>query len=193
MITPDNNPAHLNGLELEKAVEFLRGLEEGRQPYELFLEIARLAVMGSVEMVPLRTTAAGKTEVLLTQRPENDVWAEQWHVPGTIMLPTDKVESSHDYDDAFGRIFGDNGELKSGVKVIGKPVYVDSERRKTRRGDEFAAIHYAEVTGEPTIGRFFDAEAFPDNVPEPGVIHHHVEFIQEAVARYMADKQGEQE
>lgn len=177
----------LNGLELEKAIEFLRGLEAGRQPYELFLEIARLAVLSSVEMVPVRMHD-GKPQVLLTQRPEDDVWSKQWHVPGTIMLPTDKVESSHDYDDAFGRIFDHDGELKSGVKVVGKPVYVDSERRKTRRGDEFAAIHYAEVTGEPTVGQFFDAEEFPGNVPEPGVIEHHAAFIQKAVAQYMADK-----
>ncbi|MEO6513722.1 MAG: hypothetical protein ABIR37_03470 [Candidatus Saccharimonadales bacterium] len=184
MTSPETTPENS---ELNQAVEYLNGLEPGHLPYDLFLAISRLAVRGTVEMVPLRKTEEGSTEVLLTQRPEGDLWAGQWHVPGSVMLPTDQVEGSHDYSDAFGRIFDQEGELENGVQLVNQPVYVDSERRKTIRGDEVAAVHYAEVNGEPTVGAYFDMTDFPHNVPAPGVISHHVDFIKHAVKQFETD------
>src|SRR6185295_219689 len=57
----------------------------GRIPYPIFAAIARLGVLCSVEVVPLRVGPEGKTQVLLTQRPAGDEWwPNQWHVPGAM-------------------------------------------------------------------------------------------------------------
>jgi len=172
---------------LEQVLAFVQGFEPGRLPYPLFLELAQKLTQATVELVPLRTNEAGKTEVLLTRRPENDPWALEWHVPGSILFASDKIEHPRDYSAAFDRLLGPNYELKSGVQVVGEPVEVATERRVTRRGPELSVLHYAQVIGEPVVGRFFDIESFPHNVPDPGVIVHHADFIPRVVARYEAD------
>jgi hypothetical protein len=68
---------------------------------------------------------------------------------------------------------------------------VDWDRRITRRGHEISLIHYVKVEGEPTDGRYFEMNGFPDNVPEPGVISHHVGFIVVAAAQFEADRSQE--
>lgn len=183
-----NTPETTADLEQQalQLAESLKNFEPGRLPYPLFMEIARLAVLGTVEMVPLRTTPEGKTEVLLTQRPKGDVWAGQWHVPGTVMLPTDTVKNGSDYDDAFERIFAKEGELQNGLRLVGEPTYVSTERRKTARGDELSVIHYAEVAGEPSVGQFFDVDQLEHTVPAPGMIEHQMEFVQEAAEAFRA-------
>lgn len=176
--------------EIQQAAEVLSRLEAGRLDYRLFHEIARLATLASVELVPLRGADESNVEVLLTQRPEGDTWEGQWHVPGTIILPTDPLAHPHDYEAPLARLIGPDSELKSGVKAVGEPVNIDTERRKTKRGDELAVIHYVEVDGEPEDGRFFSAHQFPEYVPIPGVIDHHVGFVQRAVSAYLRDKRA---
>lgn len=176
--------------EIAAATDTLSRLEQGYLPYPLFMQMARLATLATVELVPLRRTGLD-TEVLLVPRPDGDPWEGEWHVPGTVILPTDPLRHSHDYSAPLARLIGSNGELKSGVKAVGEPILVDTERRKTRRGDELSVIHYVEVKGEPEDGEFFDIETFPNNVPDPGVIDHHVGFIQRTVATYLRSKRDQ--
>jgi hypothetical protein len=174
--------------EISAAVDVLSRLEAGRLPYPLFMQMARLATLATVELVPLRGSTEKDVEVLLLPRPRGDLWEGQWHVPGTVILPTDALAHPHDFDAPLSRLIGETGELRSGVRAVAKPVHIDAERRKTLRGDEFAAIHYVEVEGEPTEGMFYPVRDFPEKIPAPGVIDHHVGFVEQAVARYLNDK-----
>lgn len=174
--------------EIEMVVDVLRRLKPGFQDRRIFEQTARLNVMSTVEMAPLRKTSEGKTQILLTQRAADDpFWPNEWHIPGTFMLTTDKRQGPHDHSDEFKRIFGDKGELGNSIQLVSEPVFVDSEMRDTRRGTEHSAVHYAEVTGEPTVGRFFDADQFPYNVPTPGVVEHQINCITIAVKRFETD------
>ena len=173
--------------EIAAAVATLSKFEQGRLPYPLFMQLARLATLATVELVPLRDNN-NDAEILLTPRPEGDPWEGQWHVPGTVILPTDPLAHPYDYSAPLARLIGPDGELRNGVKAVSEPRMIDTERRKTRRGDELAVIHYVEVEGEPEEGRFFPMRDFPERIPQPGVIDHHVGFIKRAVAAYLRDK-----
>lgn len=175
--------------EIAAAVETLSRLEKGVLPYPLFLQLARLATLSTVELVPIRNKDS-QPEVLLLQRPEGDVWEHQWHVPGTVIIPTDPLAHPHDFSAPLSRLIGSNGELKSGVATISAPILADVERRKTERGDEMAAIHYVEVEGEPETGRFFSMDTFPGNVPAAGMIDHHIGFIERTVKQFLEDKRA---
>lgn len=181
------NADHMQDDNLQQAAAYLRTLAPGRLPYEIFLEAARLTVMAAIEMVPLKVDEAGDVHVLLTQRPAGDTWEHMWHIPGTIMQPTDRVEHGNDYRDAIERVIGVNGEFGGGVRVAGEPVQVETERRKTTRGDELAVVFYIPVEGETTVGQFFALKDFPGNVPEAGIMPHHVDFVRRAAERYLAD------
>lgn len=174
--------------EVVTAAAILAKFEQGQLPYPIFLQLARLATISTVELVPIRDTTNGP-EVLLLQRPEGDMWEHEWHVPGTVLVPGQQFDHEHDFSVELDRLIGENGELKSGVTAVNDPVLIATDRRRTRRGDEMSAIHYVEVAGEPAVGEFFPIEGFPENVPEHGVIDHHVAFIQRAVKRFIADRQ----
>ena len=176
--------------EIAAAIQTLSRLEKGRLPLDLFLQMARLATLSTVELVPIRNKGT-EAEVLLLQRDKDDKhWPNQWHVPGTVIIPTDSLAHPHDFSAPLGRLIGGDGEMKvgEGVSTVAPPVYIDTERRKTERGDEMAAIHYVEVEGEPVVGRFFSMDEFPNNVPEAGVIDHHRDFIPRVIAQYMRNK-----
>lgn len=174
---------------LEQVVEFLSDLEPGRQDYNLFLQIARLSVLPCIEMVPLKQDSDGNAQVLLTKRPKGDLWEDMWHIPGAVMLPTDKAAHGRDYDGPISRVLGKGGELEGLVNIGGDPVEVETERRKTLRGDEIAVIFYVPVEGEVNTddARFFDVEGLPNNVPRPGAITHQISFVKRATERYLND------
>lgn len=157
------------------ATEYLQSLLPGRLPHAVFMEFARLMVISTIELVPLRMVG-GKVEVLLLQRPEGDTWAGMWHVPGTIIFASDKMDHGHDYEQPLSRLLAEDGEL-GGIEIVGKPVEVETERRRTLRGDEVAVIHCVEIAGEPRRGRFFRLDGFPDTIPDNGIIPHHVDFV----------------
>lgn len=184
---PDINRPPLSSSEVEQTIRLLSRLEQGHLPYGVFMQLARLATLGTVELVPLRDKD-DSVDVLLIQRPKGDPWEGQWHVPGTVILPTDELKHPHDYEAPLGRLIGSKGELKSGVKILEEPKELWTERRKTRRGDELSVVHRVLVEGEPSEGQFFSAEDFPYNVPESGVIDHHVGFVERAVKSYLAEQ-----
>ena len=169
---------------LSAAAAYLATLRPGKLPREIFDQLARLTVLPTIEVILFRTSASGETEVLLTKRPEVDTWAGQWHVTGTVLRASDKVEGGTDYGDAVQRILSSTGEVEGSVTPVGELVIFETERRKTLRGDEISILSYIEVAGDPKVGRFFKVSDIPQNIPEPGMVPHHPDFIRRAAALY---------
>jgi hypothetical protein len=178
-------------MELETSTnvaQYLETLKPGFIPKDIFLQFARLMVVPVIELVPVRINAEGKAEILLVQRESDDpVWPNMWHVSGTVIRATDKMDTGNDYDDPLKRLLAEDGEL-AGVDIVGKPVQIETERRRVARGDELAVIFYVEVSGEAKEGRFFPLEGYPHNVPEPGIVPHHDAFVRRAAERFLSDK-----
>jgi hypothetical protein len=161
--------------EIQELVERLANIEAGFLPFELFLQIARLATLSIYETAMLRASA-GHVQVLLLQRPANDkFWPDQYHSAGTVIRPTDQGPG---FADAIARI----AQELAGTK-FSAPVFVTSRLYQTKRGKECALIHWAEVLEEPKAGRFFDIADLPDSL-----IEQQVDFIQLAVQNYMESK-----
>lgn len=141
----------------EVALAELRAVDVGLLPEDLFIELARLTVLSTVEVVCLRQGAVG-IEVLLTQRAETDpFWAGQWHSPGSIVRPTDSAGS---YVDGFKRIL--SGEL--GLYNWSEPVFVGTYFWHAKRGSAVSLVHWLDVTETiMPVGAFFPVTALPEN------------------------------
>lgn len=173
----------------EIAAVYLAHTQPGRQPLRLFTEICRLAVLSTVEIVPLRIRAGQAPEVLLTQRDSSDPWwPKQWHLPGTAILPTDigPEHTRHGYDSIMPRLY--QGELGDALVVQDTRLF-DAGTRRGPRGSEqtvfrWVLVDLREGYDEPPVGRFFDATTVADNPPHPGLIVTHDESIRRAVAHH---------
>ena len=152
--------------DIDSVVSYLRNAQPGRQPLEIFIELARLVVLPTLEIIPLRKKPeTGITEVLMTQRPATDPWwPNLWHNPGTVLLATDPLQDKHDYSEPEKRVF--EGELQSAVTVVRGPFEIDIERRNCIRGQEIAVICWAEVSGEPVVGEYFALDELPTDLVE---------------------------
>lgn len=155
--------------EISRAAGLLAKLEPGYLPEKLFIEINRLHVASTVVVVPLKRAKNG-VEVLLIERGSDDpIWPNYWHLPGTMLRPSDK---EGDYSDAFRRIFED--ELQN-IKTIGEPEHVKTAFTETRRGREHTPVYWIEVIDQPKEGRFFPINNLPARK-----IEHETAYIQEA-------------
>ncbi|HSW37369.1 MAG TPA: hypothetical protein VLG37_03320 [Candidatus Saccharimonadales bacterium] len=186
------------------AAAYLKGLETTSKLHrELFVEVARLMVLSTVELVPLRTnTNTGNVEALLTQRPADDPWwAGQWHVPGTVISPTDEVshDDDIDFDDPkfdpiatyrtpIDRIV--KGELQDGIRIVDKLWPLIARYRTGIRGHESTVMLWTEVEvaegPQPPVGQFFEATNISQNPPAGGLIVGHGFLIECAAAAYNA-------
>jgi hypothetical protein len=198
-----DNPKLLHELLAESSELRARALESifsqesyvqnSRLSLEEFTVLAEKGPTSSnLEVVPLRKSPTGKTQVLLYKRPSSDQWwPEELHSPGTVILPADLKEGHL----PFERILGEEGELKGGIHTTNHPVYVNYEARSaedTGRGPEIALVHYIEADGDnsndPTVGIWVDVDnTFPDNA-DGQVIKHHIPMIEAAAAKFDADK-----
>ena len=171
------------------AADCLARLEPGHQPLPLFKELSRLVVLSTFELVPIRPQPTGP-EVLLTQRDGNDVWwPNQWHLPGVVLLPTDKEEYPGDYDTPLQRIL--EGEFSGSIKPVSDIHIFDTMRRSGPRGSEQTAFGWVEVepdlsVPQPNDIRFFDALAVVENPPAEGLIATHDQTIRLAMNHYLA-------
>jgi len=172
------NSAHgLNDDEIALAAGLLAKLEPGYLPEQLFDQIVRLHVNSTVVVVPLKKIAE-EVQVLLIQRgtgPNEPVWPGHWHLPGSMLRPTD-IEGS--YSSAFARVL--HGEL-NGVALGGEPIFVRAAFTQTKRGRELTQLYYVSVVGEPTHGAFFPL----DNLPRP-IIEHETVYIEEAAKAFLS-------
>lgn len=143
-------------MQKSQTADLLSKLEVGILPKDIFHEIARLVPLAAVEVVPLREKD-GDIEILMLKRGVDDVfWPNLWHTPGSIVRAYDKQP---DFQDALGRVLDD--ELQG--TLVGAPSYITSLLHESERGKEVAIVHWVEVEGESTIGKFFSAQALPDD------------------------------
>ena len=150
-------------------------LEPGFLPTPIFLQVVRLVVTPTVEMVPFRKTQEGTIQVLLTKRDKDDPnWPGMYHVPGSVLRATDAKLS---FRDAFDRIL--NGEIK-GIHVLTGPIFVQYLFHQVKRGAELPMIHWIEVQGEIPEGTYFDIEKLPENI-----IDHHPLLIKKALEHFV--------
>jgi hypothetical protein len=187
-------------LRANMAAAYMQGLEPaGKHHYELFVQMARLTTLSTVELVPLRyNPETGVKEVLLTQRPDSDRWwAGMWHVPGTVIFPTHEIPHDDEinfedpdfdpiasYSSPIEQII--SGELQNGIEITDGPYLAEARHRKGNRGTESTVMLMAGVraTGkELPIGRFFNTAEISNNPPEQGLIIGHAGLIERAAAK----------
>lgn len=161
-----------NAVGEKEVVEYLKTLNPGLLPREIFFQFARIFVTITVEIVPLRICKDGKVEVLFLEREKDDPYfAGLMHTPGTVVLATDEEGS---FESAFERIRKNELDLMKWKK---EPVFVETRFRQTPRGREVALVHWVEMEeGEPSIGEYFGENAFPQNI-----VDFHVDMINVAV------------
>lgn len=170
---PDESAAHNTENEIADASRVLQKLQPGFLPRPIFEEIARLVVLSIIDVVPVRKSKNGSTEVLLTQRESRDhFWPDMWHNPGTVIRPTDDDSG---YADALNRVFAD--EL--GVMPAPEAHFVTGFLHKTRRGSESTLVYWAELLDTPRNGTFFEVKSLP-----PATIQSHIDIIQTAAKAY---------
>ncbi len=159
-------------------VILLKHLEPGFLPLEIFMEIARLAVLPIIEFVPLRIKN-GKVEVLLLRRDADDsLWPNELHTPGTVIRPTDLDSNNHL---AFKRILEDElAETK-----VSEPYYVGSNLHKSRRGAEQAQIFWVEVLEKPKTGKFYPVNKLPSEMMES-----QIGFVKLAAKSFITSKKA---
>lgn len=158
----------LDSKTIDDIVKGLKKLEPGFLPFDIFVEICRLTVSATVEIVPFRKKGdRSSVEILLVKRKDDDpFWPGMYHIPGVVILATDKENS---LKDAFDRIL--HGEL-GGVSTSSEPVYIKYLLRKGNRGTTLNLLHRVELTSDPKVGEWFDVNNLPKNLipPEKDVI-----------------------
>ena len=153
--------------------EILSMLEPGKLPLSVFNQVARLTVTPVVEIVPFIKKNEDILRVLLLQRGADDaLWANQYHVPGAIVMATDKPNS---FSDALNRII----TTKLATYSPGEASFVDVRLCRVSRGLEVAIIFKVELTVSPSDSLMFDPLALPDNM-----IEGQAEFIEAALRDY---------
>lgn len=165
-----------------QAIEFLASLEPGPQSSRIFDEIARLVVLSTVEAVLLNDT-----QVLLSQRPESDVWSHQWHNPGQVQMPMspDDTTPDLDYTGPVDRIIVD--EFGYTVIRTSPVVVLGPERRHSLRGSEQTVLAMTDVAVRagatlPENAQFFDVDEVLARPPGLILINGHTEAIERAIA-----------
>lgn len=162
--------------EVAQLTTTLARLQPGFLPFDFFIQLARLTVTPTLELVPLRTNN-GHVEVLLIPRANDDkFWPGELHVPGTIIRSTDR--DPH-FAEAFDRLF--KNELKS--PTASQPTFVTSMVNQTKRGTECIQVFYTEISGEPPVGTFYDVNQLPTNL-----LASQRGFIGEAIEHYQLTK-----
>lgn len=167
----------------EMAAAFLKGLEPGRQPLELFTQLSRLTVASTVEIVPIRERAEGP-EVWLNQRSRDDRWwPGKWVLPGAVILANDTRDAENTLSGPITRLFAT--EL-DGIQQVDELHQLPSQFRYDGRGTEVTTQYWTrvETSEEPYQGQFFNVSELRRTEPEGGVLDEGWLTIERAVADY---------
>lgn len=165
--------ASLSPADIKEVIQLLQKLQPGFLPFPIFNAICRLVVTAIVELVPLRRTPDGRTEVLLTQREADDpFWPRKWHNPGTVIRSTDIDEAA-----ALARVL--QNELQLPLDNTPGPTYAGHLFHSTIRGAEATQVYYIELAENPPTGTFYDVEQLPEDM-----IESHVKVVHKAVQAF---------
>jgi len=177
------SPEELRDYHAAEAARHLNAISPGRYPLELFRALKRHVTQGTVELVCLRGPE-DEVEGLMTQRsPDDPDWPDMWHVPGSVIDPDDDVKDVDDYHEAFERVL--DGELDGSLQIVEGPFKLTTQLRPSPRGLELAVVHWAQVTGDPSVERFFNVEAeIRRNPPAEGIIRWHAGNMLAAADEY---------
>jgi hypothetical protein len=146
----------LNDEEITQAESLLARLEPGFLPFPLFLQIYRLTPAPTMDTIPLRRNSNGDIEVLLLRRPPDDpIWPNLWHNPGTVLRASDTYES------ALDRLLND--ELQ-GARIVKDPVFVANIFNQSKRGTEVILIYRIEIKGPTPVGTFWPIDKLPKDI-----------------------------
>jgi hypothetical protein len=158
-----SNEEKLSAKEVRAISALLTRLDPGYVPYPIFEQLARIMALPIVEFIPLRLGPENKVEVLLIERPPEDtLFRDMLHTPGTVIRATDVVSKGGKNWSAFERILQD--ELQ-GVEVSDLH-YVGSIFHASKRGAEQAQLYWLEVVGTPKVGQFYPVDNLPPNLIE---------------------------
>ncbi len=165
-------------------------LTPGRQPFEVFKQMARIAVLPTYEAAIIRPNEAeNSVDILLKQRKSNgseqDWWEDQWHVPGTVMLASD--EYPRDFEDfsvmrdrLFGAELGGALEISHGPYIL-PPVLRGGDRGKEVTVRELMLADVKQGHELPDDTRFFEIRNALRNPPDGGLVGTHPEFLESVI------------
>ncbi|MDD3647382.1 MAG: hypothetical protein PHS44_02675 [Candidatus Dojkabacteria bacterium] len=144
--------------EINEIVKNFKKLKPGFQKFDVFRELCRICVTPVVEVLPVRKKR-NRIEVLLTKRSKDDAfWPDMFHMPGVVLLATDKDGS---LSDAFERIF--KGEL-GGTNPKKMPTFVGYSFRNEKRGMGLSLLHWSDEEAALNTGAWFDHCHLPENI-----------------------------
>jgi hypothetical protein len=159
----------LNESELDELVSYLKRLDQGFYPEQIFQEFCRLTANPIIETVPYRIDDQGLIEIFLVERTASDpVWPNQLHVPGTVVRSSDQ-----NFEAAFERIF--QNELKGAAHD--QPLKIQDIIHNSGRGNEVAQIFALKLLGDPDFGSFYPADKLPENI-----VQSQMNFLPSAVS-----------
>jgi hypothetical protein len=174
-----SNEERLSSAEEEQLISLLSRLQVNAMPTRVFNVLATKVALTGISAAILDARDGG-LDILLTQRPLDDPWAGQWHMPGSIVRPTDapdEIDVEGNYDAAFRRI---EKEIKT--PFITPPRFIGKYFHRGTRGTGTDLIFICEVE-ECEVGEYFPVDALPEKV-----IGCHRPMIERAVAAYRAGK-----
>ncbi len=155
----------------------------GLIPYDLFVELTRLKVTITIEVVPLCLDSNGEVNIVLYNRGPNDLWwPNLYHTPGTCLI-ADDMPNTDEWGmptRAYERL--KNGEMKD-LKLIGDPVFVGHLTQKVRRGPESKPVFYQVVEYESARPYLFPISKLPVNTMD-----HQINFIHRAAKLYLSSE-----
>lgn len=157
--------------ELRQLKGLLNKCTPGALPSEVFNTIGRLVVYPAIELVPLRVSAAGRIEVLLLKRKTNDpVWPSMFHMPGTVIRPTDDT-----LEQAMSRVIRD--EL--GGMTVAFKVPLGIHLNRNQRGNGLQIEYVIKLDGVPQSGTYYDLDSLP-----PKFITEQIDSLIRGVTKY---------
>jgi hypothetical protein len=150
----------------------LSALEPGKLPLSIFNQVARLTVTPVVEIVPFYRKPDGTLRVFLVQRGSDDpLWANMYHVPGSIVSGADQPGS---FLSALQRA----SRSKLAEYTPSEFIFVNVQLCKVSRGMEVAIVYATELAITPPPSSLYD----PLDLPS-GMIEGQTEFVKAALQK----------
>lgn len=169
--------------------QLLERRQAGRQPQDIFLQLARLSTIGTVEVAPIRDADSARApQILLSRRPESDPhWGGLWHLPGNVIVARPQTEVTEQIP---MNVLAD-GVLQefTGVERVGDFALFDAHPRTSARGTELTVFGHVPVDlapgyDEPEGGHFFSFDTVRDELPPEVFITGHPETLLKAMQAY---------